>query len=233
MFGDTMARKARKDLNTNVFSISQQSDEKLFMNNDDRDAFINIIQKAQQKFGFLVFAYCLLDDYQFKLVIDTKKQSISRIMQSIAVAYSHHRKTKHKLFPRRFKSIPLYSKEEVLAEINSIHIKGDSVYNSYCAINKDFNYQIAWLTPMSQHAIEFVGQVKESTEDELNKTLTEFLKKHDCDMEKIQADKELRNQCIVRLRQETNCSLKQIGYLFGGLSESTISKILKNREQDT
>lgn len=233
MSGDKMARKARKDLKTNVFSISQQADEKLFMSDDDREALITIIQEAQQKFDFFVYAYCLLDDYQFKLIINTRNQSISRIMQSIGVAYSHHRSLNRKLFPRRFKSKALYTTEEVLAEINNIHVKGKSTYNSYCVVNGELKHQIDWITSIDQQPIVFKEQVQQATNEELKLILHDFLKMHDCDMRKIQSDKELRNKCIVRLRHQTNCSLKQIGYLLGGLSESTISKILKNNEQQS
>jgi REP element-mobilizing transposase RayT len=228
-----MARQARKDLNTNVFSISQQADVKLFASNEDREALINIIQQAQKKFGFLVYAYCLLDDFQFKLIINTKKQSISRIMQSIGVSYTYYKNVNAKLFPRRFKSKALYTTEEVMAEVNNIHVRGNSRYNSYCVINKEMTQTFDWITSIDKKPIEFLTQVSEATHEDLNIILADFLKNHDCDMMKIQNDKNLRNECIVRLRQQTNCSLKQIGYLLGGLSESTISKIIKNNEQDS
>lgn len=226
-----MARIARKDFNTNVFSISQQSDVVLFANDQDRDALLSIIKQTQKKFGFLVYAYCLLDDYKFKLIINTKKQSISRIMQSIGVAFTHYKNPQTKLFPRRFKSKPLYTTEQVKAEINNIHVVSSSTYNSYCVVNKEIEQHIDWITPIDKKPIEFLTQVKEASDEDLSIILRDFLKRHDCDMIKIQQDKTLRNKCIIALRQQTNCSLKQIGYLLGGLSESTISKILKNNEQ--
>lgn len=226
-----MARKARKDLQTNVFSILQQSNEKLFSKDEDRQTFIEIIEKAQKKFNFICYAYCLLDDYKFKLIINVNKQSISKIMQSMLVSYTHHRQVENKLFPQRFKSKPLYSKEEVMAEINNIHVKGSSIFNSYCIINQSLEHSIDWLTPINQQPIEFIHQSQPATDETLKAVLHDFLKQHNCDMMKIQDDKHLRNQCIVKLRRQTNCSLKQIGYLLGGLSESTISKILKQTEQ--
>jgi putative transposase len=225
-----MARKARKDLKTNVFSILQQSDVKVFLNDADREAFIHIIEQTQKKFNFICYAYCLLDDYQFKLIINVNKQSISKIMQSMIVSYTHHRQLSSKLFPQRFKSKPLYSKEEVMAEINNIHKKGSSIYNSYCIVNHSIEHSIDWLTPIHQQPIHFVNQSLPVSDEKLRGMLHDFLKQHNCDMIEIQKDKALRNQCIMRLRHQTNCSLKQIGYLFGGLSESTISKILKQDE---
>lgn len=225
-----MARKARKDLKTNVFSILQQSSEKVFLNDSDREVFINIIEQTQKKFNFICYAYCLLDDYQFKLIINVNKQSISKIMQSMIVSYTHHRQVATKLFPQRFKSKPLYSKEEVMAEINNIHQKSSNIYNSYCVVNQSIEHSIDWLTPIDQQPIQFIHQSLPASEEKLNSLLHDFLKQHNCDMMEIQRDKTLRNQCIVRLRHQTNCSLKQIGYLFGGLSESTISKILKQTE---
>ncbi len=227
-----MARKARKDLKTNVFSIIQQSHEKVFQDDDDRKAFIDMLEKTQKQFGFLVYAYCLLDDYRFKIIINAKKQSISKIMQSLIVSYTHYRSTQHKLFPQRFKSKPLYTKDEVMAEINNIHVKGNSLFNSYCVISKTMNHTIDFLTPIDSKPIEFIKQVTPASDEQLIVMLHDFLKQHNCDMMKIESDKDLRNQCILRLRQQTSCSLKQIGYLLGGLSESTISKIIKNNEQE-
>ncbi len=225
-----MARKARKDFKTNVFSILQQSSEKVFLSDSDRDAFIKIIGHSQKKFNFVCYAFCLLDDYQFKLIINVNKQSISKIMQSMIVSYSHHRQLSQKLFPQRFKSKPLYTKEEVMAEINNINKEGSSIYNSYCMVNPLMEHSIDWLTPVDQHPIHFIHQSLPASDAKLNDILLDFLKQHNCDMMEIQKDKALRNQCIMKLRHQANCSLKQIGYLFGGLSESTISKILKQSE---
>src|SRR5690554_1307900 len=191
-----MARKARKDLQTNVFSIIQQSNDKIFRNDDDRQTFIDILEITQKKFGFLVYAYCLLDDYRFKLIINAKKQSISKIMQSLIVSYTHYRDPQSKLFPQRFKSKPLYSKEEVMAEINNIHVKGNSLFNSYCVINKKLNHSIDWLTLIDNHPIEFIKQVEPASDLQLKLMLQDFLKQHNCDMMKITSDKDLRNQCI-------------------------------------
>lgn len=228
--GEIMARKARKEFKTNVFSIVQQSNEKVFTDDHDRRAFIKILEQTQFKFGFLVYAYCLLDDYRFKLIIDVKKQSISRIMQSLVVSFTHYRNSHNKLFPQRFKSKPLYSKEEVMAEINNINMKTNSIFNSYCMVNKSLNQTFNWLTPIDNQPIEFIESTEPTTDQQLQNMLVDFLKQHDCDMVKIKINKELRNQCILRLRQQSNCSLKQIGILLGGLSESTISKIIKNHE---
>lgn len=227
-----MARKARKDLNTNVFSITQQANKKVFETDNDRDVFIELIEQTQKKFDFLVYAYCLLDDYSFKLIINAKKQSISKIMQSLIVSYMHHRKNETKLFYQRFKSKPLYTKEEVIAEIHNVNVRSKTIYNSYCVVNNTLSHSIDWLTSVDEQPIDFIKSATPASEHQLQNMVDDFLKEHNCDMMKIKDDKKLRNECIVRLRKQTNCSLKQIGYILGGLSESTISKILKNIEQE-
>ncbi len=226
-----MARIARKYQNTSVYSIEQHSKIQLFRDDTDRKVMIDIIQNTQKKYGFHCYAFCLLSDYGFKLILDVKEKNISNIVSSISIAYALYRKAEGKLFTQRFKSTPLSSKEEVAATVRLINRPSDSTFNSYCFYDQRVADTLDWLVNIDQTPIEITDRKKPSDTEEATRLLNEWLLKNDCCIDDLRKDKSLRNACIVRLHRETNCSMKQIGSLFDGLSESLISKIIKKSEQ--
>lgn len=229
--GDKMARIARAKLQSNVFLIEQHSTKPVFTSNIDRNVFIDLLKQTQSQFLIDIYGYCLLDDYSFKLIINVHKQSISKIMQSLIISYTAHRKSQEPLFIQRFKSKPLHNFNELNDELRAIHKESKSIYNSFCVINNRIPHDLDWISELDEHMIEFKPQAQPISDQDLKELCLLFFDEHDCDMDTIQSNKELRNQCIMRLRQQSNCTLKQIGDLFGGLSESTISKIIKNLGQ--
>lgn len=229
--GDDMARKARKSQLTSIYSINQTSDQILFRDDTDRQTMMEIIKEAQRKYDFHCYAFCLLSDYGFKIILDVKDKDISRILSSISISYALYRKSEAKLFTRRFKSKPLFAKEEVIAEVNRINQTSDSTYNSYCFYNENAKETLDWLVDIQQQDIE-IKQIKKSSDiDAAQLMLEDWMKHNGCCSDDLKKDKMLRNRCIARLHKETNCSMKQLGILFGGISESSISKILKEIEQ--
>lgn len=229
-WGDDMARKARKNQMTSIYAINQTSEQILFRNDLDRQSMMEIIKAAQRKFGFHCYAFCLLSDHGFKIILDVNDKNISSILSSISIAYALYRKADKKLFTRRFKSKPLYSKEEVVAEVNRINQKSDSSYNSFCFYDDASQQSLDWLVDIHQTSIEITQEKKTSDIDEATLILDAWMKDNGCCDDDLKKDKNLRNECIARLHRETNCSMKQLGVLFGGISESTISKILKDKE---
>ena len=229
-----MARVARNTQQSTIYSITHQAQQPLFRNDADREVFIEILKSAHLKFGFICYAYCLLNDFRFHLVLDVNKSSISRIMQSITVAYTAYYKPDHKLFTQRFKSKALTSQQEVLDEINRIHQSTDSKFNSFCMYQPTMDNNIEWLTPLTLSTTLVIDQPNQpATQQQIQAYILNWLKQNQCDQHQIKSNKQLRNQCIASLYKQTNVSLKQIGQLFGGLSESTISKILKQTLQDS
>lgn len=226
-----MARTARKIQDTSIYSIEQQSKVQLFRNDADRQKMIDIVSNAQKKFGFTCYAFCLLSDYGFKFILDVKDKNISNIVSSISIAYALYRKADTKLFTQRFKSIPLYSKEEVSKIVQLINRPSDSRYNSYCFYHQNNSDPLDWLVDVHHQPIEIIREKKSAEIEDADHLLKQWLMKNDCCMDDLKKNKPLRNECIVRLHRETNCSMKQLGSLFGGLSESLVSKIIKNTEQ--
>jgi len=226
-----MARKARKNQMTSIYSVSQTSEQILFRDDQDRQNMMEIIKETQRKYGFHCYAFCLLSDHGFKIILDVEDKDISRILSSLSISYALYRKADEKLFTKRFKSKPLFSKEEILAEVNRINQASDSRYNSFCFYDDSSKANLDWLVDIKQRNIEIVQAKKSSDLDVAQHILDDWLKNHGCCLDDLKKDKFLRNLCIARLHRETNCSMKQLGILFGGISESSISKILKEIEQ--
>ena len=224
-----LARQARKLQDDNFFSITQTSGPVLFRDAKDRDVFLSILRQAKEQFGFELFAYCLLDDHRFRLLIDTHGKSISTILQSISVAYTNHRKADEKLFPRRFKSVSLRCVEDVQREIESINIQSDNTFNSYCLYCEDAILHPDFALKFTQDRFAIQKRLDPISDDDATKLLDEWICQAGCDQEKIKKDKTLRNQCIAEFRKKTDLSLKQLGKLFN-VTESTVSKVLKEHE---
>lgn len=221
-----MARKARQSDNSTLLSITQRSTQGLFRNNEDREAMLEILKQAQSKFGYECYAYCLLDDQILRLVLDTKGRSISTIMASILVAYGAYRKAEGKLFTGRFISKSLHNEQDLNKEIDSIHQKTNSQFNSYCFhCDQAFRPQ-QFKVSLQSNQLTF-GEIDATlTLEEAQQKLSHWMEEKGCDLTKLKKDKTLRNQCIAQFRKTTNCSLKTIGLLFD-ISESSVSKILK------
>jgi len=224
-----MARKARKEDNCTLLSITQKSTVQLFRDDADRERMLTILKQTQNKFGYVCYAYCLLDDHIFRLIIDTKGRNISTIMQSIFVAYSHYRNVEGKLFAGRFLSKSLHNAESLSDEIDAIHKKSDSQFNSFCFHCQDAKRPSQFSVELDPQNIKVSEMDSMLSYEEAKSRLESWMKIKGCDPLSVKKDKNLRNQCILEFRRTSNASLKTLGLLFS-ISESSVSKILKNSE---
>jgi len=64
------------------------------------------------------------------------------------------------------------------------------------------------------------------TLEEAEEKLKEVSLERGLSLEELLKEKEIRNDLILRFRKNSTLSLKELGALFGGLSESSICKIL-------
>ncbi len=217
-----MARKARVKDEYGVFVISQDgsNERPLFKNEMDRKKFLEILKRAEKKYQFKLHAYCIGDINHFDLVIDVNGGDVSKIMKSINIAYAMYVKSKNKLFKDRYKSVLLVNDKElnnVLADIRSrksekeywricydISQKDNFIHNAYFEdCDNCINcYEIA------ERKLDTIAELEQSTRALLIK------------------DKEKRNELIKVFRKNTTLSMKEIGKLFGDISESSVCKIL-------
>lgn len=226
-----MARQARKLLDSSIVSVTQRSRIPMFRNDQDRRALLNILRQAQEKFDYTCYAFCLLDDYAFHMILDTKGRRISTIVQSISVSYTRYRQIEGKLFTDRFKSKALKDEKELTAEIDHMKKQTAGHFNSYCLKDLNDNSVEGLRVELDIHLADHRMMEEQLSADEAQDQLSEWIREKGCDPMELRSDKVLRNQCIREFRRNHNLSLKVLGEVFG-LTESSVSKIISSYEQN-
>ena len=104
-----MPRTARVKSEDSIYHIMIRGvgDIKLYKNNEDKDKYLELIGRYQVKFGFKVYAYCLMDTHGH-IIVDSFGGDISKIMHGINQCYAQYYNRKYKrcghVFGDRFKS---------------------------------------------------------------------------------------------------------------------------------
>lgn len=236
-----MPRSAREKDNFGVFYVHQSSNPKgvLFRNDNDRSYFLEVLKKAQQKFNFKLYGYCLLSSNAYHLILDVNGGDLSNIMKSINIRYAMYAKCDHPLFKDRYKSQLLENAVEVQKKMGEIHQKGHSEFNSYCHYDETNPINLNWIAPLDNVNSIIVTKTDKFKENSkcINciENLSSARQYLDCiaaeggiTTAELFKDKSCRNEMIRNIRKRSTLSLKEIGILFGGLSESSISKILNS-----
>ncbi len=227
-----MSRQARIKDDYGIFYITQKSGDSrhVFECDIDRERFLTILATAQTKFHFKLYAYCILSSDEYYLVMDVNGGDLSKIMKSINIAYAMYTKCQGKLFKDRYKSKLLSSDEEIFEVVNQIkkQFQVDLLWNSYCTFNGLTPLNINLIsstqtdeTYFNKTCIHCIGSLTEAKEK-----LQEIAFKENQTISRLINSKDRRNQLIKDFRKYSTLSLKDLGFLFGGLSESSICKIL-------
>ena len=121
-----MPRSARQISNTKVYHIILRGNDKqdIFYDKQDYEKFKNEVIKAKDKYQCELYAYCLMNNH-VHLVIYDKESKISKIIQSISIAYSSYFSKKYEkvghLFQNRFLSKCVENDRYLLNLCNYIH----------------------------------------------------------------------------------------------------------------
>jgi REP element-mobilizing transposase RayT len=192
----------------------------LFNNDEDRNYFIEILQRTVNKFNCKIIEYCVQDNNIYHLIIDVNGGDLSKIMKSINIPYAMHATCEGKLFHDRYKSHPIANQEALEAirtEIQqAINLGGG--FSSFCGT------QILPCESVTVSTCKDCISTKEAAFDKINLVAND----NQISVGELLKDKPLRNQLIKEIRQTSTLSLKTIGQVFGGISESTVCKILNN-----
>lgn len=214
-----MARKARNTLTSNLVLITQHSLNSVFRNDDDRKVFLGLLEKAQKQYQCNILAFCCAEEDGFQLVLDTQGASLSRILQSISIAYAMYRKHETPLFEQRYKSIGLESLDDLKKVVQEVGLSNPK-YAGCCFVKEE---EYPWLRPLklSETTLSFTQKMMDP-----ETCVDDWIRIHNVTKEELATNKVLRNQAILDLRQNSNCTLKKLAKAFG-MSESSISKILR------
>jgi len=94
--------------------------EAIFIEEEDYKHYLNTIQRYKKKYGFKLFAYCLMTNHIHLLIKVTERGGISRIMQSITVAHTRYYNYKYRrcghVWQGRFMS-PIVSEDDHLLTV--------------------------------------------------------------------------------------------------------------------
>ncbi|MDN5351836.1 MAG: REP-associated tyrosine transposase [Clostridiales bacterium] len=212
-----MPRKAREARPFGVYYVRQSRSEArpIFLNDADRLRFLEILKQAKARFGFKLYAYCLKDPEQYHLILHANGSDLSKLMKSINIAYAMYVDCEGKLFKDRYESTLLKDRsafQEIKAQIDKRRC-GDC-----------FNGDMA-LCDVSDPFEDTCDTCIRSIEEGRERLAQIALSEHR-DVSELIRDKLRRNDLILEFRRNSLLSLKDLGALFGGLSESSVCKIL-------
>lgn len=238
-----MPRKSRVKDNYGVYHIKQSGSglAKLFNDDRDRDGFLEIVKKVREKNNFRILAYCISAEDEYHLILDANGCDISKVMKEINIRFSIHKDCQGCLFKDRFQSELLNSafRPDAAYVSADLDLKSRDPFSA-C---QEFMKKLDDLSILDQPDYKTVSdQVREvyqrgcqeriSTVADARANLAEQARTMGRTEAEILKDKPLRNALIVRLKSCSTLSMKQIGEVFGGLSESSVSKLLNAGLQD-
>lgn len=121
-----MPRMARKMSSTKVYHAILRGNGKqdIFFDEQDYKKFIKEIVGTKEKYKYELYAYCLMTNHVHLIIYD-KNDKLSKIMQSLAVAYSAYFSKKYEkvghLFQNRFLSKEVETSKYLMQVCRYIH----------------------------------------------------------------------------------------------------------------
>ena len=87
-----MGRYARITRPGLIYHVINRGNNKeiVFVEEEDYRHYLNTIQRYKKKYGFKLFAFCLMTNHVHLLIKVSDTGTISRIMQSITVAHTRY-----------------------------------------------------------------------------------------------------------------------------------------------
>jgi len=96
----------------------------IFFDDEDRNRFIDTLQRMKEKGEYEIYAYCLMDNH-VHLLIKEKREPINRAMKRIGVSYAYYFNKKYRrvghLFQDRYRSEAVEKETYLLAAVRYIH----------------------------------------------------------------------------------------------------------------
>jgi REP element-mobilizing transposase RayT len=99
--------------------------QKTFISASDYQAYIERLAHYRKKYGYVIYAYCLMPNH-VHLLVESSEHPLAKFMQGLQQSYSQyfnrkHHKTGH-LFEGRYKAIVCQKEEYLLELIRYIHL---------------------------------------------------------------------------------------------------------------
>ena len=117
-----MARSLRIEYEGAVYHVTSRGNARadIFLCDDDREMFLDVLDYVVERFGWLCHAYCLMSNH-YHLMIETPQANLSRGMARLNGMYTQRFNRKYKrvghVFQGRYKSI-VVDKDAYLLELS-------------------------------------------------------------------------------------------------------------------
>jgi putative transposase len=121
-----MARPLRIDFPGALHHVIARGNERkaVFRDNADREFYLGRLAHYREKFGFRIWAYCLMDNH-VHLGLETGKAPLSRVMAGLQTSYTQYFNRRHgrsgHLFQGRYKAFLVEKDRYALAMLRYIH----------------------------------------------------------------------------------------------------------------
>lgn len=230
-----MPRQARIRDPHGLYHVYQRSsdDRVLFRQESDRQAFWQVLTEASERFSFRLLGYCLLDPRSFHLLIKLDRCDISSLMKSINISFMRAIDAGAGLFRDRFQSdlIVCHDELETVYQKMEARAEGFDKWNSFCRFDQaalatvgleladPIEVEISDGPCSGDHCLSDLAGLQTRIDAELDARGMSF--------SEMLETASVRNELIWQARRESTLTLQQLGAFFGGLSESRISKIIK------
>jgi len=224
-----MPRQSRRISESKIYHVMIRGNErkKIFIDDEDKSKFIEILSAKNEDKQYSIYAYCLMDNH-VHLLLNEGDGDISRIMQRINISYAYYFNKKYDrighLFQDRFKSGAIEDDNYLLATVRYIHnnpVKAKLVsnlseykwssYNDY--ISKSINNQ-------SDSGKEFILGLFSTSADKAVKMFIDFSNqdstelfieyKEDSKRNKTLKSEEEAREFVANYLQERNTNLIDI-----------------------
>jgi len=239
-----MAREKRKRSDTGIYHIMLRGidGQKIFIDDEDKEKFMQALMKAKEKGQFLLLGYCLMDNHVHLLIKENEEigKSIKRITVSYVQWYNNKYGREGHLFQNRYKSEVVENEAYLLTVIRYIHqnpIKAKMVDKneeySWSSYNEYIDGYNGKCVKVDIDIIRNYFKDKESYEKYMNevnndkcleylgkikysdKQLKAELKKKYPIEEIEQMTKDKRNKLIYNIRKDTGVSIRKLSRVLG------------------
>lgn len=116
-----MSRPLRLEFSGALYHVTARGDrrEDIYDDDEDREAFLAVLENVANRFNWLIHAYCLMSNH-YHLLIETPDGNLSKGMRQLNGVYTQYSNRSHQrvghLFQGRYKGI-LVEKESYLLEV--------------------------------------------------------------------------------------------------------------------
>ena len=226
-----MARAAREKNMFGVYYISQRADEgyTIFRNDADRDQFVVALQDAINQYPSELLAYCLVDPTVYHLIVRFHGGDISQFMASLRIRFARAT-DRSGLFRDRFHSELLDTEDDIHAVLDRLEEKGkkSKEWNSFCQLDRLRSRTSTLRVSLDRPStFEISNRSCIASVKGLKIWLETSLEQEGLSMDDILEDRALRNEWGYKSRRMSWLTLKELGGVCGGISESMVSKIIK------